>query len=85
MQTVLRHALETLTKGLAPIAPFSAEDIAEHLPKKLRTFSATEQHSVFQCGWLSPSQEWDDDTLAYQWEVRTVSWLRLLDIYGSNS
>lgn len=73
VQTVLQHALETLTKGLAPIAPFAAEDITEHLPVKLRTLSAAGPSSIFQSGWLSPSQEWRDDSLAHQWEVRMVS------------
>ena len=73
LQTVLLHALDTLTKAVAPIAPFTAEDVVEHLPQTLAAAAAGEEpdepRTAFRDGWLAPGEDWGDDALAQQWEV----------------
>lgn len=70
-QTVLQHALDMLTKAVAPIAPFTAEDVVEHLPQTLAGagMEPDEARTAFRDGWLAPGKDWGDDALAQQWEA----------------
>ena len=65
-QTVIYHALSLLTKAIAPIAPFTAEDVVEHLPRQLKG----PKHTAFRDGWVAPGEDWRDGPLAAQWAVR---------------
>jgi isoleucyl-tRNA synthetase len=73
-QSALYHALDVLTKALAPIAPFCAEDIAHHRP--LTFGSSPDGLSVFQDGWLAPPDAWRDPELEATWQL-------LLELRGS--
>ncbi len=61
-QTVLMYCLETITKAIAPVLSHTAEDIWQHLPYPVP------QKSVFQAGWFTAHDEWNNPELAAKWE-----------------
>lgn len=67
-QTILFHALGVLTKAMAPIVPFSAEDIVSHLPQCL----VDDDHpiSAFRDGWIKLPQSTVDQDFENKWNVR---------------
>jgi hypothetical protein len=70
MQTALFHSLTMLTKAMAPIAPFSAEDITAHLPPSFQQPSSNcGAPSPIWTSWLCPPPEWRDTQLEAKWKV----------------
>ena len=66
-QTVLAIALENLTKAIAPVLSYLAEDIWQYLPYP------TPYKSVFQAGWLELKPEWHQPQLVEKWtKIRQV-------------
>jgi isoleucyl-tRNA synthetase len=61
-QTVLSLCLEVLAKAIAPVLCHTAEDIWQHMPYEVS------YKSVFQAGWLNPSEQWHDPDLAEKWQ-----------------
>ncbi len=60
-QTILQIALENLTKAIAPVLSHLAEDIWQFLPYEKPT------ESVFQAGWLTLDDQWQQPDLAHTW------------------
>jgi isoleucyl-tRNA synthetase len=60
-QTVLAVALENLARSIAPVLSHLAEDIWQFLPY------ATPYQSVFEAGWVTLAEEWQQPTLAERW------------------
>lgn len=66
-QTILAIALENLARSIAPVLCHLAEDIWQHLPY------ATPYQSVFESGWVTCPENWQDAPLAQQWQtLRTL-------------
>lgn len=61
-QTVLKIALESLAKAIAPVLCHMAEDIWQFLPYK------TSYKSVFQSGWVEIKEQWKRPELRNFWE-----------------
>lgn len=62
-QTVLYHALEGLTRMIAPVLPHLAEDIWQHLPYPVA------QRSVFEARWPESTDLWYQPELAGRWQA----------------
>jgi isoleucyl-tRNA synthetase len=60
-QTVLMYCLEAITKAIAPVLAHTAEDIWQHVPYPVP------QKSVFQAGWFTAHDEWNNLELATKW------------------
>lgn len=60
-QTVLAVALENLARSIAPVLSHLAEDIWQFLPY------ATPYQSVFEAGWVTLAEEWQQPGLAERW------------------
>jgi isoleucyl-tRNA synthetase len=73
-QTVLFDVLVALTKVMAPILSFTAEEVWRMLPEPART--SPEQPSVHLASFPEPDPQWADAELVERWErlllVRTV-------------
>ncbi|MDF2388847.1 isoleucine--tRNA ligase [Nostoc ellipsosporum NOK] len=66
-QTVLKIALENLTRAIAPVLCHMAEDIWQYLPYK------TPYKSVFESGWVQSEEKWHNPELAEFWQqVRQI-------------
>ncbi|ELR12836.1 isoleucine-tRNA ligase [Acanthamoeba castellanii str. Neff] len=63
-QTVLRHTLDALTAALAPIAPFTAQDIHRHDAQ-----AAAVAPNVFHLEWPRAGDQWKQDGMAQQWDA----------------
>ncbi|MFO7245196.1 MAG: isoleucine--tRNA ligase [Bacillota bacterium] len=63
-QTVLHALAGALVRMLAPILPFTAEDVWQHLPGAL-----AEAESVHLTLWPEVPQQWRDADLARAWDV----------------
>jgi isoleucyl-tRNA synthetase len=61
-QTVLMYCLEAITKAIAPVLSHTAEDIWQHLPYPVP------HQSVFQAGWVTAHDEWNDSEIAAKWK-----------------
>jgi len=62
-QTSIHQILDTLTRLMAPILVFTAEEIWQHLPG-----GRLNAESIHQMPLPSPHPEWKDDELARRWE-----------------
>jgi isoleucyl-tRNA synthetase len=60
-QTVLAIALENLAHAIAPVLSHMAEDIWQFLPY------ATPHQSVFEAGWVTLEDEWNQPGLGQKW------------------
>lgn len=73
-QTVLFDVLVALTKLMAPILSFTAEEIWRMLPDAARREAGTD--SVHLASFPEADQKWKDDALAQRWErllyIRTI-------------
>ena len=66
-QTVLALALENLTKAIAPVLSYLAEDIWQYLPYN------TPYSSVFESGWVVVKPEWNKPELTSKWtKIRQI-------------
>jgi isoleucyl-tRNA synthetase len=63
-QTVLYETLTSLTKLMAPILPFSAEEIWWAIP-----YRDENEESVHLTSFPSPPGEYRDENLAYRWKI----------------
>ncbi len=63
-QTVIFYLVDTLARLMAPILPFTAEEIWKHLPG-----AGTETTSIHLEGFPNADRDWTDDVLAKRWEV----------------
>jgi len=61
-QTVLRHTLDFLNTAIAPIIPFTAQDIYRHDAQALAP-------TIFHNDWPLVEDQWKQSTLAQKWEV----------------
>jgi isoleucyl-tRNA synthetase len=61
-QTVLAIAIENLARAIAPVLCHMAEDIWQNLPY------AQDCESVFQAGWVKLEADWENPSLAEQWQ-----------------
>ena len=61
-QTVMSQILVTLTKMIAPILSFTAEEIWENLPSEMK-----DAESVLLTKWYEEKNEWIDDALENKW------------------
>jgi isoleucyl-tRNA synthetase len=61
-QTVLAIAIENLARAIAPVLCHMAEDIWQNLPY------AKGCESVFQAGWVKLEADWENPSLAEQWQ-----------------
>jgi isoleucyl-tRNA synthetase len=61
-QTVLAIAIENLARAIAPVLCHMAEDIWQNLPY------AQDCESVFQAGWVKLETDWENPSLAEQWQ-----------------
>jgi isoleucyl-tRNA synthetase len=62
-QTVMHIVLDTLVKLMAPLLPFTAEEIWEHMPDQVQNAP-----SVHLTQLPEPNPEFEDDDLAQKWE-----------------
>jgi isoleucyl-tRNA synthetase len=62
-QTVLFQILQNITRLMAPILAFTADEIWDHLPSW-----EGKEASVHLCAFPEANEEWVDDELANQWE-----------------
>lgn len=60
-QTILAIALDNLAKAIAPVLSHMAEDIWQALPYD------TGHKSVFESGWFTLDQDWNNPELAAKW------------------
>jgi isoleucyl-tRNA synthetase len=66
-QTVLALALENLTKAIAPVLSYLAEDIWQYLPY------TSPYPSVFESGWVVVKPEWNKPELTSKWtKIRQI-------------
>lgn len=66
-QTVLALALENLTKAIAPVLSYLAEDIWQYLPY------TSPYPSVFESGWVVVKPEWNKPELISKWtKIRQI-------------
>ncbi|MEY3826511.1 MAG: hypothetical protein RLZZ148_1327, partial [Cyanobacteriota bacterium] len=66
-QTVLALALENLTKAIAPVLSYLAEDIWQYIPY------TTPYPSVFESGWVVVKPEWNKPELTSKWtKIRQI-------------
>jgi isoleucyl-tRNA synthetase len=66
-QTVLAIAIANLARAIAPVLSHMAEDIWQNLPYP------TAHKSVFQAGWVTLDDQWQQPELADTWsQIRTV-------------
>ncbi|MEW6399391.1 MAG: isoleucine--tRNA ligase [Bacillota bacterium] len=63
-QTVLYHAGRALVRLLAPILPFTAEEVWQHFPRR-----EDDPWSVHLAEWPRPEPAWRDEELGRRWEV----------------
>lgn len=67
-QTVMAMILDALVKLMAPILPFTADEIYKHMPQ-----SETKKESVHLENMVVLNGEWKDEPLALKWEnIRTL-------------
>ncbi|MCP4606889.1 MAG: isoleucine--tRNA ligase [Proteobacteria bacterium] len=67
-QTVLYIMARDMSRVLAPVLSFTAEDVWQHLP-----LSADKPESVFLAGFPVPEESWEDDSLMTRWgELREL-------------
>ncbi|MGL5122994.1 MAG: isoleucine--tRNA ligase [Fusobacteriaceae bacterium] len=62
-QTVMSEILVTLTKMIAPILSFTAEEIWDNLPESMK-----DAESVLLTKWYSENDQYLDDTLTAKWD-----------------
>ncbi len=62
-QTVMSEILITLTKMIAPILSFTAEEIWDNLPESMK-----DAESVLLTKWYTENNQWIDDSLAVKWD-----------------
>jgi isoleucyl-tRNA synthetase len=62
-QTVLKIAIDNLTRAIAPVLCHTAEDIWQYLPYK------TPYKSVFEAGWVQVEEKWQNPELAEFWSA----------------
>lgn len=67
-QTVMYHALDTLTRAIAPIMCHTAEDIFQH-NTTIKRNDDSEVVSIFNTGWISVDDQWHQPELAHQFRV----------------
>ncbi len=66
-QTILALALENLTKAIAPVLSYLAEDIWQYLPY------TSPYPSVFESGWVVVKPEWNKPELISKWtKIRQI-------------
>lgn len=67
-QTVMTEILVTLTKMIAPILSFTAEEIWEHLPEELR-----DAESVLLTAWYAKKPEYINEAVEQKWtEIQKI-------------
>ena len=66
-QTVLAHTLKALCYSVAPIAPFTADDIHQH-SGDLITDQVSETSNIFHSEYPKPVAEWNNPELSAKWE-----------------
>ncbi|WP_457551152.1 isoleucine--tRNA ligase [Desulfobacula sp.] len=67
-QTVMFIILDALVKIMAPILPFTADEIYQHMPKK-----SDHKDSIHLDAMVELNKEWEDTNLAEKWEnIRTL-------------
>ncbi len=62
-QTVLYQILTSLAKMLAPVLPFTCEEIWQHVPDRPGQVA-----SIHLCDWPEPDEEYFDDDLERDWD-----------------
>ncbi len=62
-QTVMFIILDAVTKIMAPILPFTADEIYKHMPG-----ASNQKESIHLEDMVSLNDEWEDQTLAEKWE-----------------
>ncbi len=63
-QTVIFYLVDALARLMAPILPFTAEEVWKHLPGAEKN-----KQSIHLADFPEPEEEWRNDSLAKQWEV----------------
>ena len=67
-QSVMAMILDALVKLMAPILPFTADEIYKHMPQ-----SDTKKESIHLENMVALNGEWKDEALALKWEnIRTL-------------
>ncbi len=62
-QTAMLMILDALVKIMAPILPFTADEIYQHMPK-----GPDHKESIHLEPMVEPNEDWEDNTLSDKWE-----------------